>query len=153
MEVSKNNKLLHKNKIALSLKDYDGRSCNPVNKKIRDKYYKSENIKRRNKKSIASKNNERENNAISIIIVIDSDNMLDKVFEYYYHQLYKYKEMILALISTSCNADKWLDKSRQHSMIRIYILDYLNSDECIDYCIERAIYKNKQILQEGINFI
>ena len=112
---------------------------NPVNKNISTKLYK---LKKKSKRNIITNINDIDNDGVSIITIVRDDNSIDTVFSYYENLIFQRKEMIIALNSTACNIENWLNNSRKYSMVRVYWLGDLTYDECIKYCANRSIYLN-----------
>lgn len=149
MKIKDLNALTDKNNYIKFKKSTRNKLNNPVNKELRIKYRKRKKVKTKSPQNNITKDNRIENLGVSIIVIVNNDKEMEKIFSYYEKQTFRKKEMIIALNNANCDIKKWLNNSRKYSMIRVYLLDYLTHIKCIEYCKERSIYKWHIILDKN----
>lgn len=87
--------------------------------------------------------------AVSVIIPVNSLSHAGNVFINYMQQDLGKKELILVHNNPSDDFDQWVHLSGLYPMTRVYQLDCgISPGECLNYCIERAIFENIAIFQE-----
>lgn len=87
--------------------------------------------------------------AVSVIIPVSSLIHAENVFSNYMRQDMAKKELILVHNNFSDDFEQWIRMSASYPMTRVYQLDPGASlGECLNYCIERAIFENISIFQE-----
>lgn len=87
--------------------------------------------------------------AVSVIIPVSSLTYAGNVFFNYMRQNLAKKELILIHNNPLDDFDQWIHMSASYPMTRVYQLDSgISPGECLNYCIERAIFENISIFQE-----
>lgn len=87
--------------------------------------------------------------AVSVIVPVSGFTYAANVFMNYMQQDIGKKELILVHNNPSDDFEQWIHLSHLYPLTRVYQLNNgTSSGECLNYCIERAIFENIAIFQE-----
>jgi hypothetical protein len=90
-----------------------------------------------------------DNNNVSIITKVSGKASAINVFRNYMLQHVEKKELILVHNGQTDDFDQWVFMSRFYPMTRVYQMNAGTSlGECLNYCIDRAIFDNVAIFDE-----